>query len=497
MSLLLVFLITIPLCVSYGNVFKHIDSLRLKHSETIKYVYTLSNGELLWTDPERLERLKNLLESSRWEGLNPEDYRVPYEENPIKRDVLYTYALISYVLDLSRGKVRPDTSMAFFYERRVNSLDVDKIFYLITSDRLEDIPKEFSPPYEGYWNLKRMLKVYEDIREVGGWEKISTRRIIKRGYVGPEVHQIRKRLYITMDLEELKESDVYDEVLEEAVRRFQARHGLPPSGVVDKQTLRAMNVSVDERIATIRLNMDRFRWLHQNHNTFVLVNIPSFELFFVRNSKLVLRSKVIVGRNYKDDFRPTPIIVSSIESITLNPKWYVPQTIATKDILPKVRKDPTYLTRQGIKVYIDGEEVDPALVDWSSDNLTNLRFIQDPGEKNSLGRIKFNFPNPFAVYLHDTPHKSLFKRHIKSFSSGCIRVEKAKELAREILRINNYSDGRIDNLQKVKDTIGIRLSRPVPIMVVYFTAYADDKQVYFWQDIYSYDRMLLDKFSWR
>ncbi|MFN3947505.1 MAG: L,D-transpeptidase family protein, partial [Aquificaceae bacterium] len=224
---------------------------------------------------------------------------------------------------------------------------------------------------------------------------------------------------------------------------------------------------------------------------YILVNIPSFELFLIEDGQVKLSSKVIVGRNYKDDFRPTPMLYSKVESITINPKWYVPVSIAVKDLLPKIKKNPSYLTKKGFKVLSMGREIDPLSVDWSMYNEKNFPFmlVQEAGPQNALGHIKFNFPNPFQVYLHDTPDRHLFKHTKRAFSSGCIRVDKARELALSLLG-GDWTGRQLAEMIKSRKTQTIKLKEPIPIYILYYTAFERDGKLHFREDLYGYDTIL-------
>ncbi len=293
------------------------------------------------------------------------------------------------------------------------------------------------------------------------------------------------------DLQEYSPSESFDDLLLQGVKTFQKRHGLPENGIIDQKTLAELNISPRDRLRQIYLNLEKHRWLPEDFKRAVVVNVPSFELFLIEGGSVKLHSKVIVGRNYIQDFRPTPMLYSRIESITVNPKWYVPVSISTKDILPKVKKNPEYLTRKGFRVFHGEGEIDPLQVDWSQYNERNFpfRLVQEPGARNALGTIKFNFPNAFAVYLHDTPERHLFRHTKRAFSSGCIRVEKARQLAFAILG-EGWNDRRIESLIKSGQTQSLRVNPPVPIYILYFTAFERDGMLHFREDLYGYDTIL-------
>ena len=253
---------------------------------------------------------------------------------------------------------------------------------------------------------------------------------------------------------------------------FQERHGLTADGVVGPATLRAMNVPVEARIDQIRINLERARWvMHELRGEFVLVNVAGFDVSYFRNDEPIWTSKVIVGRPYRE----TPIFKSMITYVVLNPTWTIPPGILVKDKLPILKRDPGYLKRNNIRV-IDsaGREVDPHSVDWSrysGGRLPPYQLRQDPGDDNALGLVKIMFPNPYLVYLHDTPSKSLFDKDERTFSSGCIRVQKAFELAELVLNDPvRWNRAALDAAVATKKTQTVNLARPVPVLILYWTA---------------------------
>jgi murein L,D-transpeptidase YcbB/YkuD len=334
---------------------------------------------------------------------------------------------------------------------------------------------------------------------------------LKPGMQDPRVPALRARLVVTRDLQAggmeppappqepaspLQDGAefVYDAGLEAAVQRFQERHGLTPDGVVGRATLAAMNVPAEARVAQIRINLERARWvMHELKGNFVLVNVAGFDVSYFRDDEPVWTSKVIVGRPYRE----TPIFKSLITYVVFNPTWTIPPTILVKDKLPVIKRDPGYLARNNIRV-IDsrGREVDPYSVNWSqygAGRLPPYQLRQDPGEDNALGLVKIMFPNPHMVYLHDTPTKSLFDKDERTFSSGCIRVEKAFELAELVLddpqRWNPQTMAEVVASKKMQT---VNLPQPLPVLILYWTAQPrPDGQVIFHNDVYGRDAATL------
>jgi murein L,D-transpeptidase YcbB/YkuD len=280
-----------------------------------------------------------------------------------------------------------------------------------------------------------------------------------------------------------------------ALARFQARHGLEPSGRLDRPTLEALNEPVEERLAQIEINMERWRWLpHDPGTRYVLVRIADFELDLVEEGKSALAMRVIVGKPY---WR-TPVFSALMTHLVLNPYWYIPQSIAAEEILPLLRRDPSYLGQRRISV-AEGEGVavrpiEPDSIDWNRVQAEDFPYYlaQAPGPDNPLGRVKFMFPNAFNVYLHDTPNRALFAQEVRAFSHGCIRLEKSLELAVQVLRREGgWSLERLE--QEVEKGINrqIVLEHPLPVYLLYWTAWVDAAgQVQFREDLYEDDQRL-------
>ena len=354
--------------------------------------------------------------------------------------------------------------------------------------------KNIRPEFEKYHRLKSLLKKYRTIQDTGGWEPVLEGPTLKPGMTDPRIHQLRKRLAITGNFEgTVVDSDYYDENLKAAVMRFQARHRLITDGAVGKNTYAALNVPVKQKIDQIRVNLERARWVfHELPEEYIVVDIAGFQAYNIEGTNVNWTSKVQVGK----PFRKTPVFKSKIKYLVVNPTWTVPPTILQKDILPKIKKDPGYLSKMKISV-IDrkGRSVDPKSVNWSKYNKTvpyTLR--QEPGPHNALGRIKFIFPNKHFVYLHDSPSRSLYGRQDRAFSSGCIRVEKDIELAE--LLLNDPEKWNRESIQELIDTNKtqrVNLPKPKPVMLLYVTTWFDENNNYiFKKDVYDRDQQVLD-----
>ncbi len=415
-------------------------------------------------------------------------------------DLLLTDAFLIYASHLLNGRVNPETIRAEWY---VKSQKADVVALLQTVLDSKDVKKALenvTPHHEGYVRLRRVLADYRGIAERGGWGKLVGRQKIAKGDSGETVLALRKRLIHSGDFgsKASQESDLFDEELENAVRKFQERHGLAQDGVVGPATTAALNVPVEDRIKQIEVNLERWRWLPQTLETrYLSVNIANFELDVMEESRRVMSMKAIVGKPY----RRTPAFDAKMTYLVLNPYWNVPTDIARKEMIPMIRKDPEYLHKNNIRVFLgrdsDRKEVNPAAdMDWTHFASSNFPYFfrQDAGPKNALGSIKFMFPNKFNVYIHDTPQKDLFNRTVRHFSHGCIRIEKSLELAQYLLAkdprwtletIREALDDSVDRTVKIPD--------PIEVYVLYWTAWVDeDGTVQFRNDIYGRDERLAD-----
>ena len=329
---------------------------------------------------------------------------------------------------------------------------------------------------------------YEDLVARGGWPMVPTAQRLRLGNRHPTVSILRARLAVSRDIEATGGvKDIYDSYVEAGVRRFQARHGLTVDGVAREQTLKAMNVPAETRLAQLRTNAVRLRSLSGNLGPrFVVCNIPAAQLEAIEGNVVVSRHVAVVG---KPD-RASPDIQSRIIEVNFNPYWTVPASIVRKDLIPKMQSEPDYLTKNHIRILDgNGSELSPQQINWFSNEAVNYRFKQDPGELNSLGSIRINFPSNDGVYMHDTPSKNLFGEDFRFHSSGCVRVQNIRELVNWLLvDTPGWSRTEIDEVIKSGDRKDVRLATSVPLYWVYVTAWATpDGVVQFRDDIYGRD----------
>jgi murein L,D-transpeptidase YcbB/YkuD len=337
---------------------------------------------------------------------------------------------------------------------------------------------------------EQALQAFEAIVSRGGWPEIQPMERAQIGVRHPGVPALRQRLMVSGDLDaNTGVTDVYDSYVEAAVRRFQARHGLLVNGLVRGPTLKAMNVPATTRLAQLRINAVRLRSLSDHlGNRFVVCNIPAARIEAIENGVAVSRHTAVVG---KPD-RPSPDINSKIVEVNFNPYWTVPASIVRRDLIPKMRAEPDYLTVNRIRIFDPrGNELTPSQINWYSDEANQYMFKQDPGDLNSLGSIRINFPSKDGVYMHDTPLKNLFGEDMRFHSSGCVRVQNVRELVNWLLvETPGWSRAEIDEVIRSGERKDARLVRPVPLYWVYVTAWATpDGVTQFREDIYHRDNL--------
>jgi len=339
-------------------------------------------------------------------------------------------------------------------------------------------------PYE----VERAIAEYRGIVSNGGWPVVPANEKLKLGVVSRNVPILRQRLKITGDLAaQAGNSEVYDTWVNAAIKRFQSRHGLPADGVLGRYTYAAMNIPASTRLGQLETNLVRLRSMSGYlGDRYVMVNIPAAHIEAVENNVVASRHTAIVG---KVD-RQSPILNSKIHEINLNPYWTAPVSIVKKDIIPLMRKDPEYLTRNSIRIFApDGSELPPETIDWNSDEAVKYMFRQDPGKINAMGSVKINFPNPHAVYMHDTPQQSIFGQLLRFESSGCVRVQNVRDLVAWLAKDTPGWDRRaVERVIENGDRIDVALVNPVPVYFTYITAWSMlDGVIQFRDDIYRRD----------
>lgn len=460
----------------------------------------------------RAGALLAVLKSADADGLDPKDYGVGRIGTLLERgdspdalaelEVLLSAGAVGFGRDLGSGRLEPSQVDAELFVQRREVKPGPLLDKVAAAPDPAAVLRPLAPKRPEYAGLKAALVRYRALAAAGGWPQVpSEGETLKPGQSDARVPPLRQRLRVTGELpaESPDPADplLYDPLLESAVRRFQQEHGLEPDGAVGKGTFAALNVPVDQRIGQIVLNMERWRWMPDDLGPrYLMVNLAAFSLAVFENGHPIHKARVVVGAPYTR----TPVFSESMTYLELNPYWHVPAKIAEKEIFPKARKDPAYLTKHGYVLLSDWTEsavpLPPGSIDYARLGLPGHRFRvrQEPGDQNSLGRIKLMFPNQFDVYLHDTPSKTLFSRANRTFSHGCIRVENPFDLAELILRLTGttgWDRARLDQVVASNVRTVVRLKSALPVHLTYITAFVEeDGTVNFRGDIYGRDRKL-------
>lgn len=457
-----------------------------------------------------IDQLFRAIADAEGDGLDPRDYHQQLltglrDELAAKQppdtalladyDLLLTDAVIRLGYHLMFGKVDPERIDANWNMARVlrgfepaveiqRALDANDVYGALEREK---------PSHPFYTGLKRELARYRTIEAAGGWPVVSPGATLRIGSVDARVPVLRRRLQATGDLAAGGDatSTLYDSTLAAAVRGFQARTGAADDGVLGDGTRAALNVVVRDRIQQMRLNLERGRWvLHDLDSTFVAVNIAGYNVAYVRGGRTVWRSRAVVGL----PFRRTPVFRDSIRYLDFNPTWTVPPGILARDMLPRLKRGGVRALPEGMRVLNrSGRVVNASGINWSSYSASSFPYTlrQDPGPANALGRVKFMFPNKYLVYLHDTPSRELFDESARAFSSGCIRIERPFELADLLLADRKWNSDSTARVLATGRTRTVNLSRPVPVLLLYWTAWVDDQgHVNFRPDIYGRDTRL-------
>ena len=436
-------------------------------------------------------------------GLNPNDYNqdLLQQLDPGSNkseahffDLILTDGLLKLIRDIAVGRLDPTVVDPKWSIPRT---DFDAVTFLqaaLSEDQLKTRLNSLIPESGDYRHIKAAIQRYQGYVDRGGWPNIPATPMLKPDDSHQNIPVIRNRLTLegysaTVEATLLK--DVYDDNLVQAVKKFQHHHGIDVDGIIGPATLRMMNVTAAARLKQINITLERLRWMPDDlGKRYILVNLANYRLTAIEDDEVKLDMRVIIGKTK----RSTPSFSSQITTIIQNPRWYVPNKLARLDLLPKQQNNPDFFNRANIRVFdtVNGKktELDPDSIDWSSvsEQYFPYSLVQDPGEKNALGKLKFIMPNPWKIYLHDTPSKYLFDKNVRSFSSGCIRVEDPYALA-------NFSLGDTKTLQPLvgnSSNTGYQtiLEQPVSVYLVYTTVWLDGNEIIFSPDRYQRDQKI-------
>jgi murein L,D-transpeptidase YcbB/YkuD len=451
---------------------------------------------------DRARALAAVLRDAGQDGLDPEDYDARVitgllaagtPDQRAELELRLSVSLLEITSDLGAGRLEPHQVNPELF---IHPPEIDPAKVIRDAAGVQDIAAfvaGFEPAQPEYRRLKAALADYRALAAAGGWPSVADGPTLKPDMAGPRVAQLRARL----DVPAAAGADPaqFDPALVEAVKAFQARHGLEQDGLIGQNTLAELNVPAQERVRQILLNLERRRWMADNPGErYVFVNLADFELKVVDGPRTVFDTRVVVGAPY----HRTPVFSGEMTYLELNPYWNVPPSIARKELLPKIKADPGYLAANNFELLSDWSEsatvLDPHTIDWSA--VTPERFTyklrQGPGPGNALGFVKFMFPNQFNIYLHDTPARGLFARDVRDFSHGCIRVQDPETFGSFVLdRQPGWSLDAINAAIATGKRQIVSLEQPLPVHIAYLTAWVNkDGSVNFRRDVYGRDAIL-------
>ncbi len=494
-----------------------------KHEDLVRLFYRDRGFRLAWFKKDELvpqaSKFKEVINKAGEEGLNPNDYKLKNFDQLYKEyqdtkddatkkklqqelDIALTASYFHYGTDFYKGMVNPrENKNSIAWKVKRNKIKLNKALQTILKERESKYPYyEFAPLHPEYNNLRAALKKYRDLQQYGEWPKIENVKRLKVNDSSQVVATIRKRLLMEYEPQKAKSlqakaDTVYDESLVQLVKKFQELNGVKADGVIGPETISLMNIPLEDRIDQLIINMERWRWIPKSfEEKYIFVNIPEYTMHVKDKGKEVLNMKVIVGK----ELNSTPIFSDKLEYVVFSPYWNVPKSIVVNEIKPNMLRNPNFLESQDMEI-IKGDRknfqrISASSIDWESVTEKNFKYLirQRPGPKNSLGLVKFLFPNEYNVYLHDTPFDKLFNQEQRGFSHGCVRLERPAELADYLLKDQpQWSQSAIRNAMNSKEEQWVVLKEKVPVYIVYFTCWVDaNGDVHFFKDLYGHDQSL-------
>jgi L,D-transpeptidase YcbB len=485
---------------------------RLLQPEAVARFFEARAFAPAWRVPGGAQEILTAIRSIDQDGLNPADYhlslitvalesyaKTPSTDAAADLQVLIADAAAALIDHVRYGRVRPASLDARWnVDPRAGTPPLDLALEDLARASVLDVAIESKKPTHFiYTGLKEAMARMRAVAKAGGWPAVTAgTTAIKPGTKDPRVAMIRKRLLVTGELAStpsVVDDMVYDADVQSAVRTFQAHHRLTDDGVIGKATIDAMNATAEARVQQLRVNLERARWVVGGlSDTFLLVNLPAFKAYVIRDRKNVWETRTQIGR----EARQTPTFRADMKYVVLNPDWTVPPTILAQDVLGGMRKGQNTIAKKRLTILDQqGRVVDPGSIDWQRATRGNFHYTlrQPPGPDNALGRVKFIFPNPYSIFLHDTPSRELFTSDQRTFSSGCIRVERPLDLAAVLLEgQEKWTPTRIQEVVDATQSQTVFLTTPLPVLIVYWTVSVGAAgDLRFAKDVYSLDPAVL------
>lgn len=493
---------------------------RLKSGASILAFYADRNFREIWSEEgillELAYEMRHEIRQSKYDGLYPEDYNLSlieaffktFESNKASQtenqqgdlatlDLLLTSAFFHLAEHLHQGKVDPSQLKGQWgIPRKPQSLDYSSLFKIAIEEK--DIRRnleKFYPSFTIYKKSREVLRALDEQTkgQLPDWKKVRIDKSIKIGDSHSSIPSLRERLafwgYLNDSLQ--RESKIYDTTMFQSVQAFQKKNGLESDGILGKNTVSALNFSPSDLMDKAAVNLERLRWLPDTIQNLdlIVVNIANFQLDYISRLDTLFSSRVIVGKEYT----ASPIFTAQMTYIVFSPYWNIPNSITRKEIIPAIRKNSDYLSQKSMEVTTySGKVVDPSSVNWSAKSFPYL-IRQKPGGSNSLGLVKFMFPNRYSVYIHDTPTRNLFDREERAMSHGCIRLQNPSKFAELLLSHDpSWTPEKIDLAMHRSSELIVNLPKKIPVVILYLTFWADSKgEAHFRTDIYNRDDEVL------
>lgn len=479
-----------------GELFNTGDAFERKDREAIADFYGERDYEPVWVKEGVLSEEANLLmerlQNAAADGLDPTDYPV-YELDGLEdaeavagAEIQLTETLLKYARHAQAGRLVPSRVSSGFKNKPVYPEPSEVLVKISNSVDKVAALSSYNPPHKGFKALKAELARLQTAALIEPSVIIPAGKTLYKGIRSDRVALLRDRLNVPVLGDE--DPRKFDEPLVAAVRAFQKEHNLVADAVVGPKTLRFLNGKTSNRVHDIIANMERWRWLPRDMgNLHVVANVPSYDATVYKNGENIHRTRVVVGKTK----HATPIFSDHMEYVVVNPHWNVPYSIASKELLPKIRSNPSYVSSRNYEIIRRGRVVDPRSVKWDDNSFRRVRIRQKPGGRNALGLVKFLFPNDYAIYFHDTPSKSLFQRVSRAFSHGCVRIHRPFEFGDVLLKHSKgWNKGRLRSMVGGKEKfIRLKGDERIQVHLTYFTAVADDAgKISYKSDLYGHHR---------
>jgi len=474
-----------------------------KENDNINELYAAFDKKIIWNDDKNRKTLINFIKKCDEDGLFPEDYHAKeidsLEKNRNKisysgfqtLDLLLSNGFKNLADHLHKGKLNPRELYNDWDLPYKSPISIKKIISAIEDKEVNDLLIEASVKSKQYLDLKESLKILLKKEKYDFPEtKVETKIVANDS--SNTIKIIKQKLAYWDDLDASNVSRVYDAETVKAIKKFQQRNGLYADGVIGKGTVDALNFSKEKRVEKIKVNLERWKWFPEDFGeNYISLNIPEYKLHFVFENDTLETKRIVVGK----PSRKTPILTSKITNLVFNPTWTVPPTILKEDLLPSASKNISYFTRNRITILNNKRDtIKPK--DWKPEKYKSYRYVQRPGVNNSLGLVKFNFPNKYMVYLHDTNHREYFSRSYRALSSGCVRIEEPLPFAKVVLMEDDeerWKESEIDTIIKIGKTKVVPIKINVKVFQLYYTCWVEKNQLIFCPDIYKLDDELYEK----